>query len=47
MAIAVQESKAEPAKTVMSLVKSDEKRLHACKYPKQTVGSFREVQARE
>jgi len=45
--IAAQEAKAEPAKTAVFLVRLDGKTLHASKCPKQTAGSFREVQARE
>lgn len=43
LAIAAQESKAEPVRTTVSLVKSARKTLHACKYPRQTEGSFGEV----
>lgn len=47
MDISAQEAKAEPAKTAVFLVRLHGKTLHASKCPKQTAGSFREVQARE
>lgn len=47
MATAAQESKAEPVRTATSFAKLAGKTLHACRYPKQTEGNFREVQARE
>lgn len=47
LAAAAQESKAEPVRTAMSLAKSARKTLHACKYPKQTEGSFGEMWAGE
>lgn len=45
MATAAQESKAEPVRTTVSLVKPARKTLHACKYLRQTEGGFREVWA--
>lgn len=47
LAAAAQESKAEPVRMAMSLAKSARKKLHACKYPKQTEGSFGEMWAGE
>jgi len=47
LATAAQESKAELVRTAMSLAKLAGKTLHACKYPKQTEGNFREMWAGE
>lgn len=45
LATAAQESKVEPVRTKVFLVKSARETLHACKYPGETEGSFREVWA--